>query len=106
MTQHPPQEEPDDAFTDPKPDPDVPESDQMLHRLGTPLTIINGYVQLLRRRNRMKSGQDAVAMETSLAAIEGAVNRMKAIVDEHRRSLDEAEEDEETDPRSEDDQTP
>lgn len=60
------------------------ETEEMIHSLGTPLTIISGYVQLLRRRNRRKAGLDDAALERSLQAIEGAVDRMKDIVAEHR----------------------
>lgn len=106
MNQQPPQKEPDDPLTDSGEDLVLPESDEMLHRLGTPLTIINGYVQLLRRRNRARAGQDADVMETSLAAIEGAVNRMKSIVDEHRRALDGANDDESAERQNEENRMP
>lgn len=64
--------------------PRLSDSNELLHNLGTPLTIICGHVQLLRRRNRGKDGSDADALERSLDAMEGAVDRMREVVWERR----------------------
>lgn len=89
MTQQPPSNNPDGRTSETE---DVSGSaDDMLHRLGTPLTIISGYAQLIRRRNRKYAGEEAEAMDRSLRAIESAVDRMKDIVAEHREEDDSGE---------------
>jgi light-regulated signal transduction histidine kinase (bacteriophytochrome) len=84
MTEHSPSKASDGSVTDAGQLPEPSESDALIHSLGTPLTIISGYVQLLRRRNRDKEGSEAAALDRSLEAIEGAVDRMRDIVAEHR----------------------
>ena len=101
MAQHESSNTPGDSTSPSDSLPDAPqkssEAEDLIHDLGTPLTIISGYVQLLRRRNRGKSEGDAAAMERSLEAIEGAVERMKKIVSEHRRQQSEEDGDSDND---------
>jgi light-regulated signal transduction histidine kinase (bacteriophytochrome) len=84
MTEHSPSKASDGSVSNSENLSEPSESDELIHSLGTPLTIISGYVQLLRRRNRDKEGSEAAALERSLEAIEGAVDRMKDIVAAHR----------------------
>jgi light-regulated signal transduction histidine kinase (bacteriophytochrome) len=84
MTEQSPSKACDGPLSGPDKLPEPYESGELIHSLGTPLTIISGYVQLLRRRNRDKDGSEAAALERSLEAIEGAVDRMKDIVAQHR----------------------
>ena len=59
----------------------------LMHDLRTPLTVLMGRVQLLRRR--MRRGDDAVQIDTDLEAIEAAIVRLTATVerlDRDRRS--------------------
>ena len=58
----------------------TPLPDELLHQLGTPLTIISGHAQLLRRRTRHMVGDDAATLDRSLEAIEVAVQRMVAVL--------------------------
>jgi signal transduction histidine kinase len=58
-----------------------------MHDLRTPLTVLMGRVQLLRRH--MRRGDDAVQIDTDLEAIEAAIVRLTATVerlDRDRRS--------------------
>lgn len=59
------------------------EPDEFTHRLGTSLTIISGYLQLLRRRSRGGMGADPETLRRSLNAMEHAVRKMRDAVDEH-----------------------
>lgn len=73
-------------------DPDTTTDDdtrEMLHQLRTPLTIISGYVQLLRRRNHRQEDGQADGLERSLHAIESAVDRMRDIIGERHDPRDE-----------------
>jgi signal transduction histidine kinase len=59
----------------------------LMHDLRTPLTVLMGRVQLLRRH--MRRGDDAVQIDTDLEAIEAAIVRLTATVerlDRDRRS--------------------
>jgi K+-sensing histidine kinase KdpD len=59
----------------------------LMHDLRTPLTVLMGRVQLLRRH--MRRGNDAVQINTDLEAIEAAIVRLTATVerlDRDRRS--------------------
>jgi signal transduction histidine kinase len=60
----------------------------LLHDLRTPLTVLMGRVQLLRRH--MRRGDDAMQIDTDLEAIEAAIVRLTAAVErldrERRRS--------------------
>jgi signal transduction histidine kinase len=59
----------------------------LMHDLRTPLTVLMGRVQLLRRH--MRRGDDAVRIDTDLEAIEAAIVRLTATVerlDRDRRS--------------------
>jgi signal transduction histidine kinase len=59
----------------------------LMHNLRTPLTVLMGRVQLLRRH--MRRGDDAVQIDTDLEAIEAAIVRLTATVerlDRDRRS--------------------
>jgi signal transduction histidine kinase len=59
----------------------------LMHDLRTPLTVLMGRVQLLRRH--MRRGDDAVQVDTDLEAIEAAIVRLTATVerlDRDRRS--------------------
>jgi signal transduction histidine kinase len=59
----------------------------LMHNLRTPLTVLMGRVQLLRRH--MRHGDDAVQVDTDLEAIEAAIVRLTATVerlDRDRRS--------------------
>jgi K+-sensing histidine kinase KdpD len=59
----------------------------LMHDLRTPLTVLMGRVQLLRRH--MRRGNDAVQIDTDLEAIEAAIVRLTATVerlDRDRRS--------------------
>ena len=51
----------------------------LLHDLRTPLTVLMGRVQLLRRHTRR--GDDAVQIDTDLEAIEAAIVRLTAAVE-------------------------
>jgi signal transduction histidine kinase len=51
----------------------------LLHDLRTPLTVLMGRVQLLRRH--MRRGDDAVQIDTDLEAIEAALVRLTAAVE-------------------------
>jgi signal transduction histidine kinase len=50
-----------------------------MHDLRTPLTVLMGRVQLLRRR--MRRGDDSVQIDTDLEAIEAAIVRLTAAVE-------------------------
>jgi signal transduction histidine kinase len=59
----------------------------LMHNLRTPLTVLMGRVQLLRRH--MRRGDDAVQVDTDLEAIEAAIVRLTVTVerlDRDRRS--------------------
>jgi signal transduction histidine kinase len=59
----------------------------LMHDLRSPLTVLMGRVQLLRRH--MRRGDDAVQVDTDLEAIEAAIVRLTATVerlDRDRRS--------------------
>jgi signal transduction histidine kinase len=59
----------------------------LMHNLRTPITVLMGRVQLLRRH--MRRGDDAVQVDTDLEAIEAAIVRLTATVerlDRDRRS--------------------
>ena len=59
----------------------------LMHDLRTPLTVLMGRVQFLRRH--MRRGDDAVQIDTDLEAIEAAIVRLTAAVerlDRDRRS--------------------
>jgi len=59
----------------------------LMHDLRTPLTVLMGRVQLLRRH--MRRGDDAVQIDTDLEAIEASIVRLTATVeclDRDRRS--------------------
>jgi signal transduction histidine kinase len=59
----------------------------LMHDLRSPLTVLMGRVQLLRRH--MRRGDDAVQIDTDLEAIEAAIVRLTATVerlDRDRRS--------------------
>jgi K+-sensing histidine kinase KdpD len=51
----------------------------VMHDLRTPLTVLMGQVQLLRRH--MRRGNDTVQIDTDLEAIEAAIVRLTAAVD-------------------------
>jgi signal transduction histidine kinase len=51
----------------------------LMHDLRTPLTVLMGRVQLLRRH--IRRGDDAVRIDTDLEAIEAAVVRLTAAVE-------------------------
>jgi signal transduction histidine kinase len=51
----------------------------VMHDLRTPLTVLMGRVQLLRRH--MRRGNDIVQIDTDLEAIEAAIVRLTAAVD-------------------------
>ena len=51
----------------------------LMHDLRTPLTVLMGRVQLLRRH--MRRGDDAVQIDTDLEAIEAAIVRLTAAVE-------------------------
>ena len=51
----------------------------LMHDLRTPLTVLMGRVQLLRRH--MRRGDDAVRIDTDLEAIEAAIVRLTAAVE-------------------------
>ena len=57
----------------------------LLHDLRTPLTVLMGRVQLLRRH--MRRGEAAVQIDTDLEAIEAAIVRLTAAVErlDHER---------------------
>jgi K+-sensing histidine kinase KdpD len=59
-----------------------------MHDLRTPLTVVMGRVQLLRRH--VRRGDDAVRIDNDLEAIESAFVRLTAVVErlhrERRRS--------------------
>jgi signal transduction histidine kinase len=57
----------------------------LLHDLRTPLTVLMGRVQLLRRH--MRRGDAAVRIDTDLEAIEAAIVRLTAVerLDRERR---------------------
>jgi signal transduction histidine kinase len=48
----------------------------LMHDLRTPLTVLMGQVQLLRRQ--VRRGDDAVRIDTDLEAIEAAIVRLTA----------------------------
>jgi K+-sensing histidine kinase KdpD len=50
----------------------------LMHDLRTPLTVLMGRVQLLRRH--VRRGDDAVQIDTDLEAIEAAIVRLTAAV--------------------------
>jgi K+-sensing histidine kinase KdpD len=50
-----------------------------MHDLRTPLTVLMGRVQLLRRY--LRRGDDAVQIDTDLEAIEAAIVRLTAAVE-------------------------
>lgn len=52
------------------------------HDLKTPLTALRGQAQLMLRRSRLGRLGDGAALETGLEAIDAAVGRMVALVDE------------------------
>ena len=60
----------------------------LMHDLRTPLTVLMGRVQLLRRH--VRRGDDAVCIDTDLEAMESAIVRLTAAVErldrERRRS--------------------
>ena len=51
----------------------------VMHNLRTPLTVLMGRIQLLRRH--MRRGDDTVQIDTDLEAIEAAIVRLTAAVD-------------------------
>jgi signal transduction histidine kinase len=51
----------------------------VMHDLRTPLTVLMGRIQLLRRH--MRRGDDTVQIDTDLEAIEAAIVRLTAAVD-------------------------
>ena len=51
----------------------------LMHDLRTPLTVLMGRIQLLRRH--MRRGDDAVHIDTDLEAIEAAIVRLTAAVE-------------------------
>ena len=51
----------------------------LMHDLRTPLTVLMGRVQLLRRH--MRRGDDAMQVDTDLEAIEAAIVRLTAAVE-------------------------
>jgi signal transduction histidine kinase len=55
--------------------------DAVAHDLGNPLTTVKGQAQLLRRRAR-QGRADLAALETGLAAIEGATDRATRLIGE------------------------
>ena len=56
----------------------------LMHDLRTPLTVLMGRIQLLRRRMRR---DDAVRIDTDLEAIEAAIVRLTAAVERLDRDL-------------------
>jgi signal transduction histidine kinase len=50
-----------------------------MHNLRTPLTVLMGRVQLLRRH--LRRGEDPVRMDTDLESIEAAIVRLTAAVE-------------------------
>lgn len=95
MTNRPSLEASDDLPPKPTQVPGTPLPDELLHQLGTPLTIISGHTQLLQRRTRHMIGNDAATLDRSLRAIEGAVQRMVTVLmegytqDDSEKSVDE-----------------
>lgn len=53
----------------------------------SPLTIIKGHAQLIRRRSAELSEVDRIRLERSIAAIERAVERIAASLDDPGREL-------------------
>ena len=51
----------------------------LMHDLRTPLTVLMGRVQLLRRQ--VRRGDDTVRIDTDLEAIEAAIVRLTAAVE-------------------------
>ena len=52
----------------------------LIHELRTPLTVLMGRVQLLRRH--LRRGDDPVRMDADLEAIESAIVRLTAAVEQ------------------------
>lgn len=52
----------------------------LAQRLTGPLTVINGHAQLIRRRANGQGGNEAVALERSLVAIELAARQMVEVL--------------------------
>lgn len=52
----------------------------MAHAVGSPLTVIKGHAQLIRRRARGRDDDNAVALERSVVAIEAAVARIMVAI--------------------------
>ena len=86
MTEEPALRAPDESGRNPEKQDKRSEADELLHDLGTPLTIVSGYVQLIRRRNRGQPGREADALERSLDAMEDAIERMREVVLNHRNT--------------------
>lgn len=51
----------------------------LMHDLRTPLTVLMGRVQLLRRH--MRRGDDVMQIDTDLEAIEAAIVRLTAAIE-------------------------
>lgn len=81
-SQHP-EKRPDGSLTDPRDQQQrALGSAHFLHQLGTPLTVIRGEAQLIRRRSRTQ-GTDDAALLRSLTAIDAAVQRMITVLTEY-----------------------
>jgi signal transduction histidine kinase len=57
----------------------------VMHELRTPLTVLMGRVQLLRRH--LRRGEDQVHMDADLEAIEAAIVRLTAAVEQLDRDV-------------------
>lgn len=80
MTHQPFSQAPDESLPKPLPLRGTPLPDELLHQLGTPLTIISGHTQLLRRRTRHVVGDDVATLDRSLKGIERAVQSMITVL--------------------------
>jgi signal transduction histidine kinase len=80
MTDRPSSKASDDSSPKPTHVQKISLPDELLHQLGTPLTIISGHTQLLQRRTKHLADDDVAVLDRSLRAIDGAVQRMVTVL--------------------------